>query len=421
MCNFMSVANSSSSSCSSGTRPNCLILVGLSSYYCPLEREAPSPWAYEWQTYDVSWSPCSSPPSPPIPIFAYVLTQTDDMLVMDCTNVSAPALAGAVSIPHGARGVAVNWPFVYVASGRTGALTIVNVRDPASPLVVGSVTTGAATTTTDEADGVRGITLAGSWAYVTGWGNNSLTVVDVSIPTAPVIVRSVRDDTYLTAALDVVAIGPYAFVTGGAFTNRATVLQIAAYPPPSSPPSPPPFPPPPVPPPFPPPSPPPPTPPPSKPPSPPPPPLAPPPCPGGAYQADDGSCTECPRGYYCPPGRSVQLPCPSFTVGASTGLASVEECEEVGKDSFAPMGSSTASACPLNGLWEFSCPGDAAGTATALASPDVQDAAATYGYNAEMFPGVVGNLLAAESAASCPKGRQSRTRAQGGFECGPCP
>ena len=81
-------------------------------------------------------------------------------------------------------------------------------------------------------------------------------------------------------------------------------------------------------------------------------------CAAGKFQKDAGqiSCDDCTPGYFCPEGTAIPLPCPAGTVGTSTGLQGVDECEDVPVGEWAPLGSSRGIDC----FQGFFCPGKAA-------------------------------------------------------------
>lgn len=85
-------------------------------------------------------------------------------------------LLGSVNLPNPATGLQVVGNLAYVGDRVTG-LSIVNVANPASPVVLGA-TTGF--TTSAEA---RGVVVAGGYAYL---GAGAFHIVDVSNPAAPV-------------------------------------------------------------------------------------------------------------------------------------------------------------------------------------------------------------------------------------------
>lgn len=64
----------------------------------------------------------------------------------------------------------------------------------------------------------------GDFAYVGNWDNDSLTVVDVSIPTAPKVVGRVEDNTYLTQIIAVDVVGDYAYTMN---SNRFVVIDVS--------------------------------------------------------------------------------------------------------------------------------------------------------------------------------------------------
>jgi hypothetical protein len=113
-----------------------------------------------------------------------------------------PRSLGSLAIPGYANNVDVNGNFAYVAAGSTG-LQVVDVSNPALPLIVGSLDTPG------NANDVR---VAGNLAYVAD-GASGLRIISVANPAAPVHVGAL-DTT--GEANDVVVVGNRVFVADGA-------------------------------------------------------------------------------------------------------------------------------------------------------------------------------------------------------------
>ena len=84
-----------------------------------------------------------------------------------------------------ASAVAVSGSYAYVTGEASDSLVVVDISNPASPVIRGSVVSSSLL------DGVRGVAVSGSYAYVTGQYSDSLVVVDISNPATPVIRGSV--------------------------------------------------------------------------------------------------------------------------------------------------------------------------------------------------------------------------------------
>ena len=144
---------------------------------------------------------------------------------------TGPVLGGSVSNAtslSGAAYVAVSGSYAYTTTFYPGTLTVADISNPAAPHVVGqspyaaSLLNGSA------------VAVAGNYAYVVsqnrnqanGSGSNddgtgnSLTVLDISVPTAPTIVGTVHDSNLLFGAHGVVVSGSYVYVAAqGCLTN----------------------------------------------------------------------------------------------------------------------------------------------------------------------------------------------------------
>ena len=100
--------------------------------------------------------------------------------------------------------------------------------------------------------------------------------------------------------------------------------------------------------------------------------------PAGTFQNEEGRSgfTTCWAGYYCPEGSSLPTPCPAGKVGSFDGYFSVNQCIDVARDFWAPLGSKSPQRCPSTG---FYCPGaadvaahEAAGIAPPGSKPIIQ-------------------------------------------------
>jgi len=91
-----------------------------------------------------------------------------------------------------------------VAASEADSLTIVDVSDPSSPAIAGSVSDGGVLL-----DGARSVYVSGKYAYVAASSADRLTIVDVSDPSAPTIAGSVSSGQ-LNGAKSVYVSGKYA-------------------------------------------------------------------------------------------------------------------------------------------------------------------------------------------------------------------
>jgi hypothetical protein len=135
-----------------------------------------------------------------------------------------PVLSGFVSNStslSGATSVAVAGHYAYVTGYYPGALTAIDISNPAAPVIAGS------SATSNELLNASTVNISGGYAYVAsknrngpnGSGSNddgtgnSLTILDIATnPASPAIVGSVRDANTLFGAYGVATSGNYAFV-----------------------------------------------------------------------------------------------------------------------------------------------------------------------------------------------------------------
>lgn len=160
--------------------------------------------------------------------YAYLTVNSDGekyvtpwLQVVNISDPTSPELAGSVAVPGSIQtklgSVYVSGDYAYLTgsspdwTGSLGWLTIVDISDPTSPVLVSSY---------NLPDNAYGVHISGSYAYVTyvtPWccgyfGGAGLLVIDISDPTTPVTVGS-----YETSgnAFDVHVSGNYAYVAAG--------------------------------------------------------------------------------------------------------------------------------------------------------------------------------------------------------------
>ena len=144
-------------------------------------------------------------------------SQTDVLTVDNDGNLSlaggtflqtsiSPTSAGSISDGslNTARSVYVSGEYAYVAASEADSLTIVDVSDPSSPAIAGSVSHGVVLL-----DLSRSVYVSGKYAYVAASSADRLTIVDVSDPSAPTIAGSVSSGQ-LNGAKSVYVSGKYA-------------------------------------------------------------------------------------------------------------------------------------------------------------------------------------------------------------------
>jgi hypothetical protein len=110
---------------------------------------------------------------------AYVADGISGLRVVDVTTPTAPTLLGQVATGGTAERVAVAGSYAYVAAN-FGGLVVADVSNPLAPAVVGSLSFGGLN--------ARGVTVAGTRAYVAVDDTPCVFVVDVSAPAAPSLI-----------------------------------------------------------------------------------------------------------------------------------------------------------------------------------------------------------------------------------------
>jgi hypothetical protein len=131
--------------------------------------------------------------------YAYLASGTENALVIvDVSNKATPVLKGKIMNGDGGAllslpsGIAVNGNYAYVASFSSNALEIVDVSNPAAPAHKASIGDGDGGAELDQPNDVF-VDYSGHYAYVTSYLSNSLEIVDISDPAAPVHTGSIVD------------------------------------------------------------------------------------------------------------------------------------------------------------------------------------------------------------------------------------
>lgn len=161
-------------------------------------------------------------------LVALVTARADDALVVvDVTTPSSPTLRsvlkgdGAPNYLNGARSVHMkDTRYAYVASQYEDALTIVDLVDMATE---GSIQ-GAGSP--NYLNGAAGIFVLGDYAYVVSVTDNSLSIFDISTPSNPTLVGSIRGyGNFLGIAVSVFVLGNYAYIAAAA--QGFTIIDVA--------------------------------------------------------------------------------------------------------------------------------------------------------------------------------------------------
>jgi probable HAF family extracellular repeat protein len=159
-----------------------------------------------------SMSPTSGSPGTPVTI-------TGANFEPGAKAALGPALLGSCATSGYAMAVAVSGGYAYLAGS---GLTVIDVRDPDNLQVVGSCATP---------DFGRGVVVKGGYAYVVGgdWTacNGFLRVIDVYDPASPYVVGSV--DWSSGVGCDIALMGDYAYVADGYYSGLR-VIGLGTFP-----------------------------------------------------------------------------------------------------------------------------------------------------------------------------------------------
>ena len=152
--------------------------------------------------------------------YVFVVSETANpgkIAVIDVSAPSAPRLVATYSHAdlYGAEGVFVSGNYLYVAARSISKLAVVDISNPTSPVLSGSVAIS----------GAAQVTVSGNYAYVTNTGNNQLVIVDVSTPASPTISGTLTDATNLDDPWGMVVSGNYAYVAAST-GDRLTVVDV---------------------------------------------------------------------------------------------------------------------------------------------------------------------------------------------------
>jgi hypothetical protein len=101
--------------------------------------------------------------------------------IMDFTDPPSPVVLGRIALPTMVKGLALDWPLIYVADYSRGLRTV-DVSDPTAPAEIGAL---------ENLGQAYGVAVEGSTAYVAA-GSSGLVVVDISDPGNPTEVNSIR-------------------------------------------------------------------------------------------------------------------------------------------------------------------------------------------------------------------------------------
>ncbi len=153
--------------------------------------------------------------------YAYIASYASNTLnIVDISNPKSMSIVGTItdnSLLTGASSVYVSGNYAYVGDYTTNTVSVVDVSNPYSLRVVGHVTDAT------KLSSVEDVYVNGKYAYAVSRDNNYLVVIDVSVPDSPTIVGSVSDGTNMNGPLSVYVSGNYAYVAGNISKSLALV------------------------------------------------------------------------------------------------------------------------------------------------------------------------------------------------------
>jgi hypothetical protein len=139
--------------------------------------------------------------------------------LIDISDPASPQLAGSVSTPFYLGGAALAGNYAYLASGSWGLL-VTDIGDPEDPYLVGACSTPS---------GLSHAAVAGRYAYATGFNyatwQGVFTALDISDPVSPIIVGSCQ-----MSGTDVALAGNYAYVPSGSWGLQVVDITDPANP-----------------------------------------------------------------------------------------------------------------------------------------------------------------------------------------------
>jgi hypothetical protein len=155
--------------------------------------------------------------------YAYVLDIVGSNLqVVDISNPVTTTLVGSLSLPtltgNNAKALSVSGKFAYISGSGTTAFRVVDISDPRNPVQISSVSLpGGVSTNTSS------LYVAGKFVYVTDYDNSALDIFNASDPTNPVYMGQIRNSFGGGIAMS----GPTAVVVSGKFAYVAADVSGA--------------------------------------------------------------------------------------------------------------------------------------------------------------------------------------------------
>ncbi len=151
--------------------------------------------------------------------YFYFVNQSDSSLrIVDVTNPALPVLIGTVILNvNGFRSVDVSGNFAYIADDFNDSLRVFNVEDKFNPILI-------ATLPLTGSGALRGIKVSGNIAYLTGQ-SPAIISVDITDPLKPVQLDVLTVSNNPRPTFDIV--GKYAYLPNAGATNDIDIVDIS--------------------------------------------------------------------------------------------------------------------------------------------------------------------------------------------------
>ena len=164
--------------------------------------------------------------------YAYLTAfDSDKFVVLDITGIEAPtASIGNIEASHitvsdnaivknnlYASGLNVGEGGIKSDNEISSVGTISQV--PTNPILAGSITNS-------NLNGADSVYISGKYAYVAASNDDSLTIIDISVPTAPAFVAKYKNETILNGPDSVYVAGKYAYVAAS-LADRLVIIDIS--------------------------------------------------------------------------------------------------------------------------------------------------------------------------------------------------
>ena len=161
--------------------------------------------------------------------FAHVTAQINDSIsLIDITNKSFPTINGSnYSLwLDGAVGVFALGNYTYVVSNNNDSFNIINTTNKSAPVINSSLIDIGAETN-GWTNGAWGVFVSGDYAFITARQNDSMSIINITNKSAPVINGSFNS-SWLDGAEEIFVSGDYAYIASN-LNDSITVINITNY------------------------------------------------------------------------------------------------------------------------------------------------------------------------------------------------